>query len=464
MSIEHKTLFTPIPPHNKLHPKFKQMMDAVTSKPARWMMEQVFSDFQDVDGNFVEQFQTTGFNARFFELYLYAYLSRSGFQVAQPGTPDFLATKNGLTVAIEASTTNPSQEGPLATGRKKLDEMNNDELQEYIRDEYPIRLGSVLFSKLRKKYWELDHCKDIPLVLAVEAFHEESVWGLTDSSIIRYLFGVEQSACFSSDAKLNITTSSVEKHAYHTKEIPSGFFFLEGAENISAVLFTNSGTHAKFTRMGYQYGVGCDRLCVSRAGYCADPEPSAMDPTFFAYDMDDPPIVETWGQGLSVFHNPKCRWPLPSEFFVDVASHVFRDNQLVTTYFGWHPRSSTTRILDLRELKETLRSVPLKMNTVSVSAVPRQQFEAATCSKHRRSLFLEEIGWYADQSESFYGTVFRDRTDSDFGYAILARDGNFEFRCIHTECELVTREEAVKSLQLKIMNYLQSPKRLFDKK
>lgn len=302
----------------------------------------------------------------------------------------------------------------------------------------------------------------MPLVFAVEAFHEESVWGLTDSAIIRYLFGIEQSATFSSDADLNISTSSVDKHAYHTKEIPSGFFFLEGAENISAVVFTNTGTHAKFTRMGYQYDVGSDRLCVSRAGYCANPEPCAMDATFFVYDMDAPPMVETWGQGLSVFHNPKCRVPVPSDFFVDAASHVLRDNQLLTTYLGWHPRSLTTRIVDLGELKETLRGLPLKMNTVGVSAVPRQQFEAATCADHRRSAFLEEIGWYADQTESFYGAVFRDRTDSDFGYAILARDDYFVFRCIHTECELDTREEAVQRLQMKMMEYLQSPKRLFE--
>ncbi|MDE5446246.1 MULTISPECIES: hypothetical protein [Bradyrhizobium] len=36
------------------------------------MMQAVFADFHDADGNFVEQFQTIGFDARIFELYLHA--------------------------------------------------------------------------------------------------------------------------------------------------------------------------------------------------------------------------------------------------------------------------------------------------------------------------------------------------------------------------------------------------------
>ena len=35
--------------------------------------------FQDVDGNFVQQFQSTGFDARLWELYLYALFTEQGY-------------------------------------------------------------------------------------------------------------------------------------------------------------------------------------------------------------------------------------------------------------------------------------------------------------------------------------------------------------------------------------------------
>ena len=55
------------------------------------MLEDVFDSFEDPDGNFKEQFQTTGFDSRFFELYLYSYFSRSGFSVDRSHPyPDFI--------------------------------------------------------------------------------------------------------------------------------------------------------------------------------------------------------------------------------------------------------------------------------------------------------------------------------------------------------------------------------------
>lgn len=62
----------------KLSPSFTALRKAPADHPGRAMMEEIYAEFEDPDGNFLEQFQTTGFNSRFFELYLFAYLSRSG--------------------------------------------------------------------------------------------------------------------------------------------------------------------------------------------------------------------------------------------------------------------------------------------------------------------------------------------------------------------------------------------------
>jgi hypothetical protein len=47
------------------------------------------------------------------------------------------------------------------------------------------------------------------------------------------------------------------------KVIPSGFFDLPGPENVSAVLFSNSGTISKFNRMGVVAGFGSRRVVPS---------------------------------------------------------------------------------------------------------------------------------------------------------------------------------------------------------
>src|SRR5882724_4679194 len=134
------------------------------------MFGDVYQSFDDPDGNFVEQFQTTGFNARCFELYLFAYFSRSGFEVNRSHpNPDFLVSREGLTVAVEATTVNRSTSGVLGKSRKRISEMTMAELREYQRNELPIRFGSPLFSKLQEKYWELEHCRDMPFVVAIEA-------------------------------------------------------------------------------------------------------------------------------------------------------------------------------------------------------------------------------------------------------------------------------------------------------
>ena len=63
-------LFEPVVEESKLHPSFLQLKDQPGAICSREMLENIYQDFVDPDGNFLEQFQTTGFDARFLELYL----------------------------------------------------------------------------------------------------------------------------------------------------------------------------------------------------------------------------------------------------------------------------------------------------------------------------------------------------------------------------------------------------------
>ncbi len=67
-------LFSALAPDEKLHKAFQMLRTLDHWMPARGIMNEMMKHYVDVDGNFVEQFQTTAFDSRIWELYLYAAL------------------------------------------------------------------------------------------------------------------------------------------------------------------------------------------------------------------------------------------------------------------------------------------------------------------------------------------------------------------------------------------------------
>ena len=454
MTKTRKTLFDPIVPQEKLHPSYNNLRTPPEREPARWMLDDVYQSFEDPEGNFLEQFQTSAFNARFFELYLFAYFSRSGFIVERSeSSPDFLVSRGGIRVAVEATTTNPSTAGVLAEMGRKISNLDGIELHEYEQHELPIRLGSSLDSKLKKRYWELEHCKGLPFVLAIEAFHDEQSLMLADGALIRYLYGNEE-GIWDQGGQFRRETKDIKEHTVGKKTIPSGFFFQPEAQHISAVLFTNCGSISKLSRMGYQHGIGCDVISMTRTGYCWNPRSDVMDPTFFSYNLDGPPFVESWGQGLVVLHNPNALKPLPNNFIVDAVQSHFEDGALRSEPPDWHPLSSQTFISSLGDTN-TFRPVQC-----AVAAISQEQFRES-CG-YTVPTSLEENGWLMDGTFSFVGLVLRDKTDNDWGYAVLGRDAQFCFRPIENKRGFATRYEARTELQHKIADFLSHPQRIFS--
>ena len=162
MPEQEKTLFVPVVASEKLNPSFKLLMDQPSYHPARTMLDHIYQGFIDLDGNFLEQFQSAAFDARFFELYLFAYFSKSGFEIDPTyQRPDFLVTRNGLTVAVEATTANPS--GAKHSERNVLpSELSPEEYSHYLVNELPMKFGGPLYSKLNEEYWKLEQCEGKP--------------------------------------------------------------------------------------------------------------------------------------------------------------------------------------------------------------------------------------------------------------------------------------------------------------
>ena len=458
-----KTLFNPVVPIKQLHPNFKKLQLLPGYEPARWMLDDVFQSFDDPDGNFLEQFQTTAFDARCFELYVFAYLSRSGFAIDRTHpNPDFLASKDGVKVALEVTTVNPPTSGVLAALGKKISNLSAAELRDYIRHELPIRFGSPLFSKLEKRYWELDHCRDLPFVLVIEAFHDDDSLLLSEGALTSYLYGLDHVAHWGPGKELVIDWKEVGEFKLGPKTIPANFFELPGSENISAVVFSNSGTVTKFERMGYQSGIGHDAIDVSRMGFSYSQGQHTMDPSWFSYGLDDPPLVEHWGQGLVALHNPNALRPIPKDFFAEAAQSSIKDGQLVTEAARWHPFSSKTLIVQLGEVKAKLAELPQRTRRQAIAAISQREFQGlfgfALADNHP---LTEENGWFVDDTESFLGVVTRDKVDNDWGYAVLARDQFFQFRAIHWEIDLSSRDQARAKMQTEMVRLLSLPQRIF---
>ena len=451
-----KDLFEPIVEEDKLNPTFKKVAKWPGSEPGRLMVNKVFQDFKDTDGNFIEQFQTTGFDSRVFELYLFALFSNSGYDVIQDyNRPDFLIRKDNTTVVVEATTVNP------AYGKDKSDietKISYDKISEKHDHELPIKFGSPLFSKLKKKYWELEHCKNIPIVIAIEAFHENNSLVYSDHGIAQYLYGLKDTHRRDQQGKLIIEYERIEEHRVGEKTIPSNFFDQPDSKYISAIIFSNSGTWPKFSRMGYLSGYHRGNIQMVRQGTCYKDDPNAVVPLVFKYDLDDPTIIETWEQGLVVMHNPNALFPLPRYFIKCSAVHFIENGVVKTECLPFHPFGSTTLNVLLEDVHQAI-ATNLKRNYVNLL---KCEFDSFKFAKNPGPYTVtEEKEWFSDTNQNILGTVFRDRIDDDYGYLVLGKDENDIFSTIDVEVDIPNRNDARIELFVAMEKYVKSGKNIF---
>jgi hypothetical protein len=215
--------------------------------------------------------------------------------------------------------------------------------------------------------------------------------------------------------------------------------------------------------MGYQTGFGNSRFMIRRLGYAYNPDPSARDASLFSYDLEQPPFVEAWGQGLVFLRNPACLYPVPDGFFPDALEQSLENGQIVNSTHVWHPFSSKTMVLFVRDLKEKVPEGLREARQFVIGAIPRGEFEdAIPHSRLAPEGLYEQSGWFADGSRSFFGMVALDKTDDDWGFIVFARDEYFVLRPKLTVTGLASRTAAVEQLQIAIAQLLDSPQRIFS--
>jgi hypothetical protein len=342
--------FSPIVPSVKLSHAFTRLAGTEGFSPARALIEAMMHYYDDVDGNFVDQFQSGGFDARFWELYLFALLTEQGFVFDRTyPAPDFLSEGLIQTIFVEAVTVNPTRVGNLVVERMPLEK---SEIREYLQQYMPIKWGSALTSKLAKQYWNLPHVQDRPIVFAIQDFHIPRAMTFTGTTLPPYLYGREFQALYDSAGKLNVTSRRIFEHKWKDKRIESGFFYLPNSEMISAVIQNPIATLSKFNRMARLAKLGSPTVRMRRFGTVYNPDPNAAVPLDYEQDIDDPAYSETWCEGLNIYHNPNARYPLDDRLFPEAMHHRLEGEDLVHSIPDFHPYSAQTIILTPKRLRE----------------------------------------------------------------------------------------------------------------
>lgn len=319
-------LFIDVIPENQQHHGYKILKNEPRFEAARNIISEIVNSFVDNDGHFEREFQSVNFQARLWELYLHIYIHNAGLMVENNHpAPDFEVSFFGEKFFVEAVTVNPSENA----NRPDLPPpQTHEEIEERLNDFMPIKFGSPLYSKLQKKYWEKEHVAGKPIVLAIHDYHNDNAMTWSRTALSEYLYGIRTRIV---DGKPLV--EDIEKHSWEGKEIPSGFFCQDEAENISAVLFSNQATIPKFNRMGKIAGLGSADVKLIRNGFLYNPDPEAIHPIPFSKDLDDPDYEESWSDGLIMFHNPNAKHPVDPDAFSDI-SHIFYSKD--EGFYGYH--------------------------------------------------------------------------------------------------------------------------------
>lgn len=335
--------FAPLAAEHRLHPNCMRVRDERGQSSARDLINVMMRWYEDRDGNFIEQFQTTGFDARVWELYLWATLVSLGYEVAQPDpSPDFVARGLEGALAIEATTVNPSfdRSGSVIPPYVPVSEAD---LPAYADHYLPIRFAGPLTSKLAKRYWEKAGMEGLPLVFAIQDFHADFSMMHSMGGLMAYLYGVSVHDVVAENGR----TSRLSAHTWGDKTVPSRFFELPESENVSAVLFNSQGTLSKFSRMGIKAGFAREDVKILHGGKLLVASDEGIQRTTFSGEVDAD-YWEDWVSGMEVFHNPSALRPLDPLWLPGAVHHILdEDGNMQSLYPERHIAQAQTFVVEL---------------------------------------------------------------------------------------------------------------------
>ncbi|MFQ6349750.1 hypothetical protein ACQRBV_11845 [Pseudomonas sp. R11F] len=346
-------------PVHKQNRYLKMILNDPVYYPARVAMEELAHWFEDPDGIFIRGLQGNGFNSRLFELYLQAAFYELDFIIDHSHPqPDYLLSKGGMVVSVEAATV-AELEGEEEEFGRPLEEEKLSALLEHVEKVMPFKFQRTLAKKVRHRpeplalpYWELPHTKGHPFVIAVHDYSKGMSMATSQGSLQKFLYGLELV-----DGKM----VPVERHEYEGRTIASNFFAQPGNRHISAVMLATGATIPKFNRMGRLAGVQSSTSIAAVYGVRTDAE---GNPHPFKSIVEGTDYHEAWHDGIYMFHNPNAAIPLQPELFHRVI-HCFRDGDGFVEY--------------------------LPPNYIVGSVTQMFRFEEAQADEFRRSFNLDDL-------------------------------------------------------------------------
>lgn len=300
-----------------------------TDHVAAWMLNQLYLALPKPDANWVSDCQTDNFHTRLWEAQLLASFREQGLLVTQPHrSPDFLIQNRlGGSAWVEAVTANPPE---------RYNHVSTESIEppqdrkERLLGTAAVRFAKTLGNKLGKNYHELPHVIGKPFIIALADFQSSASMTWTREALISYLYGIYPHV-ENVDGHRFMSAQSIDR-LLGDSGFPAGLFRNQEHSELSAVIFTNTCSIAKFNRVGVSAGAATKQLRYVRIGEFFDRTPNALEGIPFCLDVTSPEYRSLWPQGyepwcaeLEVFHNPFAKYPVPKELLPET-THWFEHN------------------------------------------------------------------------------------------------------------------------------------------
>ncbi|QKD71280.1 hypothetical protein HG541_10870 [Proteus terrae subsp. cibarius] len=239
---------------NKLNDSFKRIYKDPKFAPVREVIQSWGSGLHQRSSEktkFVNEFQTT-FNSAFWELYLNEMFIRLGYSIDYTkDSPDFnVTTPSGYNFNVEAMISDRPHKPPVGDifSESKFKHQSTLKLLGKIKDKHDLFTG---IKGKKFPYSTMEHVVGKPFVLALAPFDSDLSLTQNNTIINRVLFGIEEPTMRDLAKGQQRKILSIKKNEH--SEIPLGIFTNDSYKEISAIVFSTTGTFGKAV---VQSGIG----------------------------------------------------------------------------------------------------------------------------------------------------------------------------------------------------------------
>lgn len=302
-------LFTPSVKPAQRHPNFLSAIEP-SAAGVRNVLNDWADGFEDRDGKFVFEFQTT-FNSCFWELYLFSVLKQLGIRVDfSHNAPDFVCCDHNI--AIEATIASHAHDD-VPEWEKTIEGISHNDLEGAYTQSI-IRLSNALLAKATaytNKYEMLPHIEGLAYIIAISNFATQDFNLLGDVAMQRLLYDVDDVG---------------KVHKANGAAVPLGLFRSDAFAHVSAILYSSLATFGKARALGNDDG----RFIFQAIRIRNNIEPLRIVAEKREYR-------ESLTDGLRLFVNPFAATPIDLEIFEEPSIRRFLANKNGELAVSCHP-------------------------------------------------------------------------------------------------------------------------------